>query len=116
MPRVLDVGCGSGVIALTLAAEVPTAEVHGLDISPDALALSLENAARLGLAERVTFSRSDLLETARGAYDLIVANLPNLPGPHIAGLAREVQFDPPLALDGGDSGFDLLFRLAVEAK
>ncbi len=115
-PRALDVGCGSGVIALTLAAELPDAEVQAFDISPDALALSRENAARLHLAERVTFFESDLLGAAHGFYDLIVANLPYIPRPEIKGLAKEVQFDPMLALDGGPDGFDLLNRLVIESK
>lgn len=114
--RVLDVGCGSGVIALTLAAEWPAAEVQAFDISPDALALSRENAARLHLSERVAFFESDLLGAANGFYDFIIANLPYIPRIEIFELAKEVRFDPRLALDGGPDGFDLLNRLAIEAK
>jgi release factor glutamine methyltransferase len=115
-PRMVDVGTGSGVIALTLAAEKPELEVEAFDISGDALALAGENAVRLGLLERVRFSRSDLLSSAMGSYDLLVANLPYIRRGDIASLAREVQHDPALALDGGEGGFDLLDRLAVEAK
>src|SRR5688500_12964257 len=74
--QLLDVGTGSGVIALTLAAEWPAAGVHAVDISPDALALARENANRLGLADRVQFAQSDLLGAVTGTFDLIVANLP----------------------------------------
>src|SRR3954452_2133557 len=60
--NILDVGTGSGVIALSLAAALPEAEVHSSDVSDDALSLACENAARLGLSERVQFARSDLFE------------------------------------------------------
>ena len=114
--RILDVGTGSGVIALTLAAERPDAVVTAVDVSSDALALARENAARLGLSERVKFFQSDLLSAVEGTFDLIVANLPYIPAGEIAGLSREVQRDPRLALDGGPVGTELIVRLLNEAK
>src|SRR6516162_3926893 len=74
--RMADVGTGSGVIALTLAAEFPKAQIVGTDISKDALMLARENAERLGLADRVRFLQSNLLENVLPAVDSIVANLP----------------------------------------
>jgi len=113
--RIVDVGTGSGCIALTLAAAWPEAEVSALDISDDALALAGENAARLGLTERVKILKSDLLNEASGPFDLIVANLPYIPTDEIAGLQREVQRDPLLALDGGADGLLLIEKLIVQA-
>src|SRR6266566_2521647 len=72
--RMLDVGTGSGVIALSLAAEFPNAQTHATDISDVALELARENAVRLGLNERVHFARGDLFEGIGGDFDLIVAN------------------------------------------
>ena len=113
--RVLDVGTGSGVIALTLAAEWPDALVEAVDFSDAALALARENAARLSLAERVRFSRSDLLAEVSGEFDLIVANLPYIDTAEIAQLAREVRHDPLSALDGGARGLEIFQRFVPQA-
>ncbi|MDQ6656469.1 MAG: peptide chain release factor N(5)-glutamine methyltransferase, partial [Verrucomicrobiota bacterium] len=102
--KILDLGTGSGVIALSLASALPDATVHACDISPDALALARENAARLGLAERVQFIESDLLLSVADVYDVIVANLPYVPESDRATLSREVLHDPALALFGGADG------------
>src|SRR5436190_3060398 len=73
---ILDVGTGSGVIALSLATKFPNAQIFAVDVSEDALALARENATRLGLSERVRFSKSHLLENLNERFDVIVANLP----------------------------------------
>ena len=113
--RCLDVGTGSGIIALTLAAERPEARVQAVDRSPNALKLARENAARLGLDGRVEFVEGDLLAACAGPYDLIAANLPYIPVGDIAGLAREVQHDPMMALDGGRDGLELVVRCVAQA-
>jgi len=115
--RILDVGTGSGVIALTLAAEWPKAKVDAVDVSEDALGLARENVDKLGLSEHVTFFQSDLFEKipAEARYDLIAANLPYIASEVISTLSREVQRDPKLALDGGMKGVELIERFAAEA-
>ena len=108
-------GTGSGIIALTLAAELPEALLTALDLSPDALALATENAFALDLVARVSFQKSDLLTDLPGPFDVIVANLPYIPSTDLATLAREVQHDPVAALDGGPDGLDLIRRLISQA-
>jgi release factor glutamine methyltransferase len=110
-PKILDVGTGSGVIALTLALELPAAEIHAVDFSTEALALAVANAERHGLVERVCFNQADLLPPGESKFDLIVANLPYIPADEIASLSPEVRHDPLAALDGGPDGLDLIRRL-----
>jgi release factor glutamine methyltransferase len=114
--HIVDVGTGSGCIALALAAAFPESRVTAVDMSDDALALAAENAKSLGLGERVTFLKSDLLAAVEGPIDLLVANLPYIPSGEIAGLQREVLREPMMALDGGEDGLDLVRRLLAEAK
>ncbi len=113
--RFVDVGTGTGVIALTLAAERSEARVQAVDRSPNALTLARENAEKLGLAARVEFIQGDLLAPCGAGLDLVVANLPYIPSHDIAGLSREVQHDPMMALDGGPEGLDLVARCIREA-
>ncbi|MGV3533844.1 MAG: peptide chain release factor N(5)-glutamine methyltransferase [Chthoniobacteraceae bacterium] len=114
--RILDVGTGSGVIALSLASAFPEAQVEAVDLHENALSLTRENATKIGVADRVRIFQSDLLSSVEGEFDLIVANLPYIPAGEIAGLSREVQHDPLSALDGGPEGTDLIHRLISEAK
>ncbi len=112
--RVLDMGCGSGVLGLTLAAERPAWNVALADVSPDALALARENAARLELGGP-SFHESDLFSALDGSFDGIVANLPYVPDGERATMAREVLHDPALALFSGADGLDLIRRFIPEA-
>jgi release factor glutamine methyltransferase len=114
--RVLDVGTGSGVLALTLAAEWPDAQVHAVDISEAALSLAKDNAVALQLLERVVFHQGNLLEPVEGMFGLIVANLPYVPSGDIPGLSREVRHDPEIALDGGSDGAALIRELIASAR
>src|SRR6266699_1781393 len=113
--RVVDVGTGSGVIALSLAKRFPEAQILGVDVSEDALMLARENAARLNLTDRVQFLRSDLLEDVDGTFDLIVANLPYIAAQDRHALSREVLHDPAVALFGGAHGDDLVRDLIKQA-
>lgn len=108
--QILDVGTGSGVIALSLAAEFPEAEMTAVDISDEALALARENAMRLGLQDRVRFTKGNLLTEVEGTFDLIVANLPYVANGDST-LSREVRHDPAAALFGGESGDELVREL-----
>lgn len=117
-PVVLDVGAGSGAIALAVKSELPDAEVWGADVSPAALAVAKANALRLGAD--VKFIESDLLAgeearvVARRAR-VLVANLPYLPDADAALLAPEAAADPTTALFGGPDGTALAARLVAQA-
>ncbi len=113
--RMADVGTGSGVIALTLAAEFPKAEIVGADISEDALMLARENAERLGLVDRIRFLRSNLLESVEPDFDVIAANLPYVSTEDRQNLSREVLHDPEVALFAGARGDELLRQLIAQA-
>jgi release factor glutamine methyltransferase len=113
--KIVDVGTGSGVIALSLAAKFPAAEIVAVDISDDALALARENAERLALADRVRFLKSHLLENVEGAFDLIIANLPYISTQERNTLSREVLHDPAVAVFAGARGDELVRELIGQA-
>jgi release factor glutamine methyltransferase len=113
--EIVDVGTGSGVIALSLAAEFPEAKILAVDVSDDALALAQENAIRLNLSSRVQFLKSRLLEIVEGDFDLIVANLPYISTQDRPTLSREVLHDPEIALFAGTRGDELVHELIAQA-
>ena len=113
--RIVDVGTGSGVIAISLAAKFPEAKILAVDISDDALVLAQENAAMLNLKDRVQFLKSRLLENVEGAFDLIVANLPYISTQDRRTLSREVLHDPEVALFAGKRGDELVRELIDKA-
>jgi release factor glutamine methyltransferase len=113
--RIVDVGTGSGVIALSLAKKFPEAQIFAVDMSEDAIALAQENAIRLGVSGRVQFRRSNLLENLDESFDLIVANLPYIAMQDRYTLSREVLRDPEVALFGGEHGDELVRQLIEQA-
>lgn len=115
--RVLDVGTGSGALAIALAHERPEWTVTAIDVSPAALAVAAENAGSNGVAERITFIEGDLAALPDGPFDLIVANPPYIPAADLAGLMPDVRdFEPRLALDGGVDGLTAYRALAGQAN
>ena len=114
--HVLDVGTGSGAIALAVAKARDEVRVTAIDVSEPALELARANADRLGLVDRIEFVRSDLLaqldSIPERGFDAIAANLPYIPSAEIARLQPEVrEYEPKLALDGGRDGLVLVRRL-----
>jgi release factor glutamine methyltransferase len=112
---IVDVGTGSGIIALSLAKQFPEADVYALEISEDALALARENANQLGLSDRIRFRKGNLLEDIDERFDLIVANLPYISMQDRHLLSREVMHDPEIALFGGERGDELIRKLIEQA-
>jgi release factor glutamine methyltransferase len=112
---IIDVGTGSGVIALSLAKKFSNAQIVATDVSDEAIALAQENAARLNLSERVQFLKSDLLTNVEGTFDVIVANLPYVSTQDRHLLSREVLHDPDVALFAGANGEEVLRALIDQA-
>lgn len=114
--RVLDVGTGSGALAVALAHERPACTVTAIDVSAAALAVAAENAGSNGVGERIHFVQQDLQKLPAGPFDLLVSNPPYVPRGDLATLMPEVRdFEPQLALDGGSDGLDAYRALARQA-
>lgn len=111
---ILDMGCGSGVLGLTLAAERPESRATLADVSEDAISLAQENSEKLGIGN-ARMIQSDLFGNISGTFDLIAANLPYVPDGDGAGMDRELSHDPALALFSGSDGLDLLKRFIPES-
>jgi release factor glutamine methyltransferase len=117
-PRIVDVGTGSGAIAIALARHHPGAQITAIDISANALAVARANAEKHALAARIHFLEGDLLAPVMGeTFDHIVSNPPYIPTGDIPALPIGVrQYEPHTALDGGPGGFDVFDRLLTQAS
>jgi len=120
--RILDLGTGSGNIAIGLAKFIEECQVTAVDISQDALDLAGQNARLNGVEEKIQFVRSDLFVSFKNSlpnpagFDMIISNPPYIPSGMITTLPADVQKEPTLALDGGMDGLDFYRRLVIESS
>lgn len=114
-PRILDLGCGSGAIAISIAREHATARVTASDIDPAAVRLARDNARQHSAGSRISFMCTDLIDAlGRAAFEAIICNPPYVPTADVAQLEAQVrEHEPHLALDGGPDGLDFYRRLAA---
>ncbi len=113
--RVLDLCTGNGSLAVIAAMAYPEVEVDACDISDDALAVARINVDRHKLGQRIRLFKSDLLDAAKGPYDLIVCNPPYVNAQSMAALPPEYRAEPEIALAGGEDGMDLVRRILRDA-
>ncbi len=115
-PRIIDVGTGSGCVALALASELPKAEIHATDMSEEALEIARANAARLQFQSRVVFHHGDLLAGIGEGFDLVASNPPYVGDSEEDKVQLEVRkFEPRSAVFAGRDGMDVIRRLAPQA-
>lgn len=117
-PKILEIGTGTGCVAISLSQLLPEASVFATDVSDKALALAQRNALAHHVANRVRFVREDLFsgkEGLRGWADLLVSNPPYIPTKDLDALEPEVRHEPRLALDGGKDGLDAIRAICASA-
>lgn len=117
-PKILEVGTGTGCVAIALAQLLPSATVFATDLSDKALALALKNAIAHHVSNRIRFVREDLFSDRvgpRGWADLFVSNPPYIPSKEVDRLEPEVRHEPRMALDGGKDGLDALRAIIAAA-
>ena len=117
-PKILEVGTGTGCVAIALSQLLPQATVFATDVSDKALDLARRNALAHHVSNRIRFVREDLFSgkgDLRGWADILVSNPPYIPTKDLDGLAPEVQREPRLALDGGKDGLDAIRAIVASA-
>lgn len=113
-PKIIDIGTGSGCLAITIAKLYPTSRVTAVDLSPKALEVARRNAQKHEV-NNITFLVNDLLTNLNENFDILVTNLPYIPHSRLKELDPSViDFEPVLALDGGSDGFDLYRKLFMQ--
>ena len=120
-PRIVELCTGSGAVAIALASELPTARILATDVSWRALRVARANAERNGVAGRIGFLRGNLWHAVNGqappgTVDLVVANPPYIPTAELAALMPEVQWEPKLALDGGEDGLRVIREIVATSS
>ncbi len=116
--QILDIGTGSGVIAIALADIFPNARIIATDISFDALDVARINISKFNFQDRIKFYQADLMPNIKNIqFDMIIFNPPYIPNNEIESLSPTVKdFEPQLALDGGKQGFEIIERIVRQAK
>ena len=115
--NMLDLGTGTGAVALSLLQDLPNAHITATDVAPKALQMAVKNAEKNGMADRFSPLQSNWFEQVFGHFDLIVSNPPYIASAGLAELEPEVtRFDPVLALDGGEDGLDAYREILVNAR
>ncbi|OGN99920.1 MAG: protein-(glutamine-N5) methyltransferase, release factor-specific [Chloroflexi bacterium RBG_13_51_52] len=112
--KIADIGTGCGVVAISLAVNLPEKTIYAIDISSSALEVARENCRIHKTLDRVILLEGDMLEPLPGPVDLIIANLPYVRGTDISNKG-ELSFEPRLALDGGEEGLDKIKKLCLQA-
>lgn len=115
--RILDLGTGTGAIIISVLSERPAVSGVAVDLSPQAIRMTRENADRHGLGDRLSVVEGSWFDPAAGVFDLILSNPPYIPSGDIGALAVDVRdYDPVLALDGGPDGIEAYRRIADGAS
>lgn len=115
--RLIDIGTGSGCLAVTLLCELPNAIALATDVSAEALAAAERNAEANGVAGRISFAQRNTLQDVGGPFDILISNPPYIPAGEIRSLQAEVKdYDPRGALDGGADGLDIYREIAARIE